>query len=139
MKSIKSSNILKVLAILLFIAAVFANRDSLQTRMSLLGAKVNIAPEGMIMKDGVATVQIVYPREAHEADKLCTPNGQKFDIILFETDTPLSCDMNRDQIRHLADKRGYDKDLFCNCVTDFCGTNPQPAEFVNCLKKPRQL
>ena len=140
MKSIKSSSILRVLAILLIIGTVFANKDTLQTQLSLFGAKVNTAPDkGMIMKDGVATVEIVYPREAHEADKLCTPNGQDFDFIFFETDTPLFCDMDRDQINTLVDRTGFDRVLFCDCITEFCGTNAQADEFVKCLKKPERL
>jgi len=132
MKSIKTSSIPKVLAILLVIGTFATQKDAIQNHMSVWGGGINSATT-----ERIATVDIVYPRIPGTGTD-CTTDRTDIRNFIIEKDTQL-CAMNSTQVNSLVNRTGYDKELFCNCITEFCGTNPQPEEFVNCLKKPEQL
>jgi len=136
MKSIKTSNILKILAIVLVIGILATQKDALQYQMSLFGGENNISTDPH-RTERVATVDIVYPRLSGEGVDCNTERKDIRNFILTEG-TQL-CSMSERQVNGLVNDTGYEKEIFCKCISDFCSTNPQPDAFVKCLNKPERL
>jgi len=79
----------------------------------------------------IAIVDIVYPRIGGQGE-FCGSDGPEFESISFREITQF-CDMSETQINQLIGVK-YEKDIFCKCVTEFCGQEAQATNFINCLK-----
>lgn len=78
----------------------------------------------------VAIVDIVYPRLNGEQGEICN-EGAEFEFASFKEVTQF-CDMSETQINKLITVK-YKKEVFCACITKFCGEQIQPRKFVECL------
>jgi len=141
MKGIKTSNILKILAIVLVVGILVTQKDALRNQMSVFGGKNGITTDPP-KTERVAVVEIVYPRLPGKSLDPCTTetnnSGKKITHALIEKGTQL-CEMSEVQINSLVRNTGYEKETLCECITNFCGINVQPDEFVKCLNKPEKL